>query len=160
MCVQGINLKGCLYFIGKGNLKFSFLKMKGYLKNCPSSLMVRLLYKRYFFSYIAISMAQSIIRDRLLFFSVHFEGFTKNYPFLLEGLQSILKECEGLDPKIKVIALQFYSLVCCVCGSSWNIWETSSGKHPPAPLPSHLLMTEMDLSASSLFMARYCPPNS
>ena len=56
-------------------------------------------------------MAQSIIRDRLLFFAVHFEGFTKNYPFLFEGLQNILKECEGLDPKIRVIALQFYSLL-------------------------------------------------
>jgi hypothetical protein len=30
-------------------------------------------------------MAQSIIWDRLLFFVVHFEGFTKNYPFLFEG---------------------------------------------------------------------------
>jgi hypothetical protein len=40
---------------------------------------------------LAISMAQSIIRDRLLFFAVHFEGFTENYPFLFEGLQNILK---------------------------------------------------------------------
>jgi hypothetical protein len=36
-------------------------------------------------------MAQSIIRDQLLFFAVHFEGFTENYPFLFEGLQNILK---------------------------------------------------------------------
>jgi len=35
--MQGINLKGCLYFIGKGNLKFSPFKMKGY-KNCPSCM--------------------------------------------------------------------------------------------------------------------------
>jgi hypothetical protein len=36
-------------------------------------------------------MAQSIIRDQPLFFAVHFEGFTENYPFLFEGLQNILK---------------------------------------------------------------------
>ena len=39
----------------------------------------------YVYSYLAINMAQSIIRDRLLFFAVHFEGFTENYPFLFEG---------------------------------------------------------------------------
>jgi hypothetical protein len=36
-------------------------------------------------------MAQSIIKDWLLFFAIHFEGFTKNYPFFFEGLQNILK---------------------------------------------------------------------
>jgi len=36
-------------------------------------------------------MAQSIIRDPLLIFAFHFEGFTENYPFLFEGLQNILK---------------------------------------------------------------------
>jgi hypothetical protein len=36
-------------------------------------------------------MAQSIIRDWLLFFVVHLEGFTENFPFLFEGLQNILK---------------------------------------------------------------------
>jgi hypothetical protein len=40
--------------------------------------------------YSMISMAQSIIRDRLPF-SVHFKGFTENYPFLFEELQNILK---------------------------------------------------------------------
>ena len=35
---HGINLKGCLYFIEKGNFKFFPFKMKGYLKNCPSCM--------------------------------------------------------------------------------------------------------------------------
>ena len=75
--------------------------MKGYLKNCPSSLIVRLFFWRYVCSYLAISMAQNIIRDWLLFFAVHFEGFTKNYPFLFEGLQNILKGMWRVGPQNK-----------------------------------------------------------
>ena len=46
-------------------------------------------------------MAQSIIKDRLLFFAVHLEGFTKNYPFLFEGLQNILKGMWRAGPQNK-----------------------------------------------------------
>ena len=46
-------------------------------------------------------MAQSIITDRLLFFAVHFEGFTENYPFLFEGLQNILKGMWRVGPQNK-----------------------------------------------------------
>ena len=66
----------------------------------PPSLMVRLLFWRSFCMYLAISMAQSIIRDRLLF-SVHFEWFTENYPFLFEGLQNILKGMWRVGPQNK-----------------------------------------------------------
>ena len=45
-------------------------------------------------------MAQSIIRD-LFFFAIHFEGFTKNYPFLFEGLQNILKGIWRAGPQNK-----------------------------------------------------------
>ena len=52
-------------------------------------------------SYLAISMAQSIIMNRLLFFAVHFEGFTENHPFLFEGLQNILKGMWRVGPQSK-----------------------------------------------------------
>jgi hypothetical protein len=41
--------------------------------------------------YLAVSMAQILLGTGYYFFAVHFEGFTKNYPFLFEGLQNILK---------------------------------------------------------------------
>jgi hypothetical protein len=62
-------------------------------------------------------MAQNIIRDGGFFFAVHFEGFTKNYPFLFEGLQNILKvmwragpQNKGNSPSILLPALaDFFS---------------------------------------------------
>ena len=63
--------------------------------------MVQLLFWRYLCSYLAISMAQSIIGDRLLFFAVHFERFTENYPFRFEGLQNILKGMWRAGPQNK-----------------------------------------------------------
>ena len=47
------------------------------------------------------SMAQSIIREGLLFLAVHFEGFIENYPFLFEGLQNILKGMWRARPQNK-----------------------------------------------------------
>jgi hypothetical protein len=67
-------------------------------------------------------------------------------PFILKGLQKITpsflkcckifwRECEGLDPKIRVIALQFYSLETTLSNSKWWI------SHPY--LPDHRLAPTM-----------------
>ena len=116
---QGINLKGCLYFIGKGNLEFSLSKWRVTLKIalhvCIEVFVESAHYHVYYLSDVEnyniseteehtwwISMAWSIIRDRLLLFSaVHFEGFTEHYPFLFEGLQNILKGMWRVGPQNK-----------------------------------------------------------
>ena len=59
-------------------------------------------------------MAQSIIRDRLLFFAIHFEGFTENYPFLFEELQNILK-------------------------GMWRVGPQNKGNSPSILFPNHLI---------------------
>ena len=58
----------------------------------PPSLMVRLFFWRYVCSYLAISIAQSIIRDRLLFvLPFILKGLQRITPYFFEGLQNILK---------------------------------------------------------------------
>ena len=100
--VHGMNLKGCLYFIAKGILKFSLSKWRLPQKlpfmYCPS-LMVRLLFWRYVCSYLAISMAQSIIRDRLLYFCHSFWRVYRKLPLPFWRVAKFWRECEGLDPK-------------------------------------------------------------
>ena len=83
--------------------------MKAYLKKNPSCMYWSFC-RRYVCSYLAISMAQSIIRDRLLFFCRSFWRVYRKLSLPFEELKNILKDCEGRDPKIRVIALQFYSL--------------------------------------------------
>jgi hypothetical protein len=90
-----------------------------YSATSPPSLMVRLFFWRYVCSYLAISMAQSIIKDRLLFLPFILKGLQKITPSFLKGCKILWKECEGLDPKIRVIALQFYSLV-------WRVERSNS----------------------------------
>ena len=80
---QGINLKGCLYFIGKGNFKISLSKWRVTSKIALHVCIEIFVESAHYHVYHLI--------DRLLFFAVHFEGFTKNYPFLFERLQNILK---------------------------------------------------------------------
>jgi hypothetical protein len=56
-------------------------------------------------------MAQSIIRDQLLsFLPFILKGLQKITPSFLKGCKIFWRGCEGLDPKIRVIALKFYSL--------------------------------------------------
>ena len=45
-----------------------------------------------------------------LFLPFILKGLQKITPFFLKGCKIFWRECEGLDPKIRVIALQFYSL--------------------------------------------------
>jgi hypothetical protein len=56
---------------------------------------------RYVCMYLAVSMAQILLGTGYYFFAVHFEGFTKNYPFLFEGLQNILKGMWRAGPQNK-----------------------------------------------------------
>jgi hypothetical protein len=70
-------------------------------------------------------MAQSIIRDRLLFFAVHFEGFTENYPFLFQGLQNILKGMwrDGPQNKGNSPSILFHAS----CNKLWILRSDSPG---------------------------------
>ena len=78
----------------------------------PPSLMVRLFFWRYICSYLAISMPQSIIRDRwFLFLPFILKGLHRITHSFLKGCKIFWRECEGLGPKIRVIALQFDSLL-------------------------------------------------
>ena len=94
---QGINLKGCLYFIGKGNLKFSLSKWR-------------------FTSKIALHVCIEVFVESAHYHVYHLSD-VENYN--ISSFWRVYKklplpfwrECEGLDPKIRVIALQFYSLL-------------------------------------------------
>ena len=117
---QGINLKGCLYFIRKGNLKFSLSKWRVTSKTAL---------------HVCIEVfVETHLKICLFIFSnwhgtkYHQGPVTFFLPFILKGLQKITppflqgckifwRKCAGLDPKIRGIALQFYSLASTTIGS-------------------------------------------
>ena len=114
---QGINLKGCLYFIGKGNSKFSLSKWR------ITSKIALHWWFGCFFEDMSVCIKQLAWHKVLLgtgyfFFPSILKGLQKITPSFLKGCKIFWRECEGLDPKIRVIALQFYSMLATSLGVS------------------------------------------
>ena len=101
--VQGINLKGCLYFIGKGNSKFSLSKWRVTSKIALHVCIEVFVESAHYHVYH--------IREGLLFLPFILKGLQKINPSFLKGCKMFWRESEGVDPKIRVIALQIYSLI-------------------------------------------------